>query len=174
MLPAGFQAPTAAAMRQGMGKLVSGVCVVASRSHDGQACGMTVGSTTSISLDPPIVMVSLTRGTRTANAVGRHGRFTVSVLSARQEVLARRFATPGGARFGDVPCDIGDAGLPMLRDVLAQLQCRLYECHDIGDHAVCYGLVTSLRWRDGTGLAFVGGRFGRFDDLGHDQMPWLI
>lgn len=171
-LPA-FHCPTPQDMRRSMGRFTTGVAVVSTDDGSGDPCAMTISSLTSISLEPPILLVSLTHGSRTTDAVDRGGRFAVSVLGSRQEALARRFATRGGARFDGIPADYSRSGLPLIPDALAQLECRVHAAHDIGDHRVFYGEVTEMRWRDGTGLVFYSGRFGDFRDFGHDEVPWL-
>ncbi|MGW0246636.1 flavin reductase family protein [Nocardia goodfellowii] len=119
---------------------------------------------------PPIVLISLTHSGRTTDAVDISGRFAVSILSARQEALARR-RHPRGARFEGVPYALGSSGLPLIQDSLAQLKCRVHYARDIGDHRVVYGELTDTRWRDG-GLVFLSGPFGDFRDFGHDELPW--
>lgn len=168
-----FHRPTTSDMRRAMGRFTTGVAVVSADDGDGEPCGMTISSLTSISLDPAIVLVSLTHGSRTTDAVDARGRFAVSILSSRQEAVARRFATRGGARFEGLPSDRTGLGLPVVADALAHLECTVHSAHDIGDHRVFYGDVAELRWRDGTGLAFYSGRFGDFHDFGHDEVPWL-
>lgn len=168
-----FEEPTAISMRQSMGRLSAGVCVVTA-DDGGNACGMTISSMTSISLEPAILMVSLTHGSRTTDAVEASGKFGVSILGAKQEAIARRFATRGGARFDGLDCDFGARGIPLIKDSLAQLECRVHSAHDIGDHRVFYGEVDALRCRDGSGLVFYSGRFGDFRDFGHDDVPWLF
>ncbi|WP_009473024.1 flavin reductase family protein [Rhodococcus sp. JVH1] len=111
-----FEAPTPTAMRRCMGRLIAGVCVVTADDAESGSCGMTISSMTSISLDPAILLVSLTHGSRTTDTVDKAGRFAVSILSARQEAIARRFATRGGARFEGLDCDTGDNGLPLIKD----------------------------------------------------------
>ena len=144
-LPA-FHAPTPTDMRRSMGRFTTGVAVVSADDGDGNPSAMTISSLTSISLDPAILLVSLTHGSRTTEAVEVAGSFAVSVLGSRQEALARRFATRGGARFDDLPCDHSRSGLPLIKDALAQLECRVHSAHDIGD----------------------------FHDFGHDEVPWLF
>lgn len=170
-LPA-FHAPTPTDMRHSMGRFSTGVAVVSADDGTGAPSAMTISSLTSISLEPPILLISLTRGSRTTDAVESSGRFAVSVLSSRQEALARRFATRGGARFEGMHVDRGRSGLPLIPDALTQLECRVCTVHDVGDHRVLYGEVTTMRWRDGTGLVFYSGRFGDFQDFGHDELPW--
>lgn len=171
-LPA-FRAANAADMRRSMGRFTTGVAIVTTGTGD-TACGMTISSLTSISLDPAILMVSLTEGSRTTDMLNETGRFTVSILGARQEAVARRFATRGGARFEGMDCEFGEHGTPMIKDSLVQAECEVHSAHDVGDHRVFYGLVQNLRCREGSGLVFSSGRFGEFHDFGHDEMPWLF
>jgi flavin reductase (DIM6/NTAB) family NADH-FMN oxidoreductase RutF len=159
-------------MRRSMGRFTSGVAVV-SAVCNGEPFAMTISSLTSVSLEPPILLVCLTHGSRTTDAVDLTGRFGVSILSGRQEAVARRFATRGGLRFEDMPHDLSHSGLPLIKDALAQLECQLHTAQDIGDHRVFFGEVTHARWRDGSGLAFYCGRFGDFRDFGHNELPWL-
>lgn len=170
-LPA-FGPATPADMRRGMGRFVTGVAVVSTGTSEDTWCGMTISSLTSISLDPAILMISLTHGSRTTDMVADAGRFTISILSARQEAVARHFATRGGARYQNIDHEVGDYGLPMIKDALVQAECRVHGAPDVGDHRVFFGEVENLRHRDGTGLLFNAGRFGDFHDFGHDEIPW--
>ncbi|WP_406813498.1 flavin reductase family protein [Mycobacterium sp. M23085] len=158
-------------MRRAMGRLTTGVAVV-SAGTENNICGMTIGSLTSISLEPPILMISLTHGSRTTDAVTNTGRFAISILGSRQEAVARHFATRGGARFENIDCEYGSYGLPMIKGALVQGECSMHSSYDIGDHRVFFGAVENLRYRDGTGLTFNCGRFGDFHDFGHNELPW--
>ncbi|MCW4354131.1 flavin reductase family protein [Hoyosella sp. YIM 151337] len=169
-----FAAPTPMDLRSSMGRFTTGVAVVSADDGTGEPCGMTISSLGSISLDPPILLISLTHGSRTTDAVEHAGAFSVSVLSSRQEAIARRFATRGGARFEGMPFVTSPSGLPVIKDALAIFDCVVHSAHDIGDHRVFYGSIIDLQWRDGTGLAFYAGKFGDFHDFGHDEMPWLF
>lgn len=93
--PAVFAMPDGLAMRRTMGRFLTGVAVVTT-DHDGEQYGMTINSLTSISLDPPILMISLNFNTRTGDAVLASGKFAVSILGAKQEAVARQFAQRGG------------------------------------------------------------------------------
>ncbi|MGW4283252.1 flavin reductase family protein [Nocardia sp. NPDC004750] len=155
-----------------MGRFTTGVAVVSADDGTGRPSAMTINSLTSVSLDPPILLVCLTHGSRTTEAIDATGIFAVSILGSRQESVARRFATRGGARFEDIRPDIGGSGVPLIPDALAQLECRVHSTHDVGDHRVFYGAVTGMRWREGAGLVFYSGRFGDFRDFGHIDQPW--
>jgi len=159
-------------MRRSMGHFVTGVAVVSTGSSQENWCGMTISSLTSISLDPAVLMISLTHGSRTTDAIEEAGAFTVSVLSSRQEAVARHFATRGGSRYEEIEHDLGEFGMPLIKNSLVQGECRLRDTTVIGDHTVVFGDVVNLRFRDGTGLLFNAGRFGDFHDSGHDQIPW--
>lgn len=170
-LPA-FGPATPTDMRRSMGRFITGVAVVSTGTSEDTWCGMTISSLTSISLDPAILMISLTHGSRTTDMVAAAGRFTVSILSARQEAVARHFATRGGARYENIDYEVGVYGLPMIKDAVVQAECRVHSSPHVGDHRVFFGEVENLRHRDGTGLVFNSGRFGDFHDFGHDEIPW--
>lgn len=166
-----FQIASALDMRRSMGRFTTGVAVVTSGEGDA-ACGMTISSLTSISLDPAILMVSLTKGSRTTEMVDKTGRFSVSILGSRQEAVARHFATRGGKRFAGLDCEYGPFNLPMIKGALVQAECDVDNAHNVGDHRVVYGNVQNLRSREGSSLVFYSGKFGDFHDFGHHEMPW--
>lgn len=167
-----FAAPDGLAMRRTMGHFLTGVAVVTT-AHEGEAHGMTINSLTSISLDPPILMISLNFNTRTGDALAQSGRFAISILGAKQESIARRFAARGGDRFGpDGEFEYTESGLPVIAGALSQADCEVVADYTIGDHQVYFGRVTSCRDREGEGLAFNAGKFGAFADFGHSEVPW--
>lgn len=167
-----FAPVTPGDMRTSMGRFVTGVAVVSTGSSVENWCGMTISSLSSISLDPAVLMVSLTHGARTTETIEAAGRFTVSVLSSRQEAVARHFATRGGSRYENIEYDLGEFGMPLIKDALVQAECRVRDTTVHGDHTVVFGQVANLRSRNGTGLLFNAGRFGDFHDFGHDEIPW--
>ena len=170
MLPATtFTEPDELVMRRTMGRFLTGVAVVTTRSNDGGLHGMTINSLTSISLKPPILMISLNFGTRTGDALLESGKFAISILGAKQESVARRFAVRGGERF-----DVTGNGLPVVKDALSQADCTVVNQYEIGDHQVFFGQVTGCRDRNGAALAFNAGKFGSFHDLHHAELPWFF
>ena len=158
-------------MRTAMGRFMTGVAIVSTGTPD-DVCGMTISSLTSISLDPAILMISLNHGSRTTDMVASTRRVTVSILTARQEAVARHFATRGGSRFESIEYDVGEFGLPMISNALVQAECSVVQDPHVGDHQVFFGQVENLRYREGSGLVFNAGRFGDFHDFGHDEIPW--
>ncbi|MET3932245.1 flavin reductase family protein [Arthrobacter sp. OAP107] len=171
--PAVFTEPDGLAMRRTMGRFLTGVAVVTTE-HSGEQYGMTINSLTSISLDPPILMISLNFNTRTGDAVLASGKFAISILGAKQEAVARQFAQRGGARFEAGEFDTTEGGLSVITGALSQAECKVVHRYDIGDHQVFFGKVMACRDRDGDGLAFNAGKFGSFRDFNHDAMPWTF
>ncbi|MET1089120.1 MAG: flavin reductase family protein [Arthrobacter sp.] len=171
--PATFAEPDELVMRRTMGRFLTGVAVITTRSGE-ELHGMTINSLTSISLKPPILMISLNFRTRTGEALLESGKFAISILGAKQESIARRFAVRGGERFDGGEFELTDSGIPVIKGALSQADCTVVNQYDIGDHQVFFGQVTSCRDRDGEGLAFNAGKFGSFKDFGHDELPWMF
>lgn len=167
-----FASPDQLTMRRTMGRFLTGVAIVTTLDGDGEPHGMTINSLTSISLAPPILMIALNFETRTGNAVKATGQFAISILGAKQEPVARHFATRGGERFVDGDFDHTEGGIPVIGSALSQAECRVVRQEVVGDHDVFFGEVISCRDRDGDGLAFNAGKFGGFIDFGHDELPW--
>jgi len=131
-------------LRQWMRSWSSGVALVTAQDASGPH-GMTVSSFTSLSLDPPLIMVSLEQGTRTHQMVREGRRFAVVMLRAEQQDLAERFS--GGIpdaepRFDGVAHRPSPGGLPLPDERLAYLDCRVVESHSAGTHTVFIGQVT--------------------------------
>jgi len=161
-------------MRRTMGRFATGVAVITTLTPDGQPHGMTVNSLTSVSLDPPMLLVCFTAGARTATAAIDTARFAVSILATRQEPIARRFATRGDDHFAGLPLTYGDHQIPVVPDALAHLECTVEQHLTAGDHVVVLGAVHRTCDRDGQPLAFLSGRFGDYTDRGHEPIPWFF
>jgi flavin reductase (DIM6/NTAB) family NADH-FMN oxidoreductase RutF len=169
--PAGDVAPLD--MRRAMGRFTTGVAVVTTEA-DGEVHGMTVNSLTSVSLEPPVLLVCFNKGARTVDALLQAGRFAVSILSARQEQIARRFASRGEDHFSGLPIEYGEHAVPVVPDALAHAECDVERYGDVGDHVVVFGQVRRLCDREGLPLVFLGGRFGDYQDRGHASVPWFF
>ncbi|WP_067460182.1 flavin reductase family protein [Actinomadura macra] len=161
-------------MRRVMGRFTTGVAVITTLDADGDPHGMTVNSLTSVSLDPPMILVCFGARARTALAVAASGRFAVSILAARQEPIARRFAGRGEDHFAGLPLTYGEHDVPVVPDALAHLECAVDRQVTAGDHVVVFGAVQRTCDRDGLPLAFLGGRFGDFAGRGHEPPAWFF
>lgn len=132
--------------RRVMGQFVTGVTLVTTLLEDGKPWAMTANSFTSISLDPPIVMVAITRGLTTNNAVRSSRVFGVNILRADQIWIARRFASSNRPpdQFADIDMKIATTGAPILEECLAWLDCHVTDFVEQGDHTVFFGEVQEL------------------------------
>jgi flavin reductase (DIM6/NTAB) family NADH-FMN oxidoreductase RutF len=129
--------------REAMAAVAAGVVVVSARAGRGYR-GLTASSFTSVSIDPPLVLVCLDRLTQTRDAVAEGGAFNVSVLERRQEFVAERFAgraPPVRPDWPEVPHFLGANGLPVVRGSIAWFECELRELHGAGDHDIAVGEV---------------------------------
>jgi flavin reductase (DIM6/NTAB) family NADH-FMN oxidoreductase RutF len=148
-------------LRRVMGRFATGVTVVTTTERD-TIHGMTANAFLSVSLRPPLVLVSLGR-CRMNEMLPRTGRYGVSVLCHDQEHLAAHFA---GQRPSPVePTFIWREGLPVLEGALAHLVCRVVDSHPAGDHMLWIGEVEHLEHRDAAPLLFFTGRFGTLRDV---------
>lgn len=152
-LPEQTETQLEALLRACLGRFATGVAVVTFHGLDGPR-GITVNSFTSISLRPPLVLASVARGARAHDQLA--GRpFTVNVLGAEQEPIARCFA---GGEAIEVAWEQGELA-PRLPGALAQLQCRPWRTYDGGDHTLYLGEVAEFRYRSGDALGYLAGRF---------------
>jgi flavin reductase (DIM6/NTAB) family NADH-FMN oxidoreductase RutF len=155
---------TPAEFRTALRSFAAGVTVVTTRDREGRPSGLTASAFTSVSLDPPLVLVCVDH-TATAHPDFRdRGWFAVNVLRSEQESLSRRFALSGGDKFRGVPCHEGRTGLPLLDGALATLECRIVEVHDAGDHTIFIGQVESASVAGGRPLVYFHGSY-------HSLMP---
>jgi flavin reductase (DIM6/NTAB) family NADH-FMN oxidoreductase RutF len=137
----------------------AGVTVVTTRDRDGRPSGLTASAFTSVSLDPPLVLVCVDHAATAHPAFRTHGWFAVNVLRRDQEALSRRFAESGGDKFHGVPCHDGQSGLPLLDGALATLECQLVEAHEAGDHTIFIGRVEGATIGGGRPLVYFHGRY---------------
>jgi flavin reductase (DIM6/NTAB) family NADH-FMN oxidoreductase RutF len=146
-------------LRSVMGRFATGVTVVTTThpAHPDTIHGMTANAFLSVSLRPPLVLVSLGR-CRMSEMLPRTGRYGVSVLASDQEHFAAHFA---GQQASPVdPTFIWENDLPLLDGALAHVGCRVIDVHPAGDHVLWIGEVEHLSHRDGEPLLFYTGRFG--------------
>lgn len=144
-----------------MGVFPTGVTVVAARGDDGDPYGLTVNAFTSVSLDPPLVLVCIDRGSSSHDRLVEAGTFTVSILSSDQEELATRFAfDPAELRFRDEEWRSEHDGALVPEGAAAWMVCDLDAVHPGGDHSILVGNVRHLGAGASDALVFYRGRYG--------------
>ena len=147
------------AFRDANSRFATGVCVVTSSGPDGPS-GMTANAVTSLSLDPPLMVVCFALTARTLKAVQHSGRFGVHFLSHEQEEVAARFASkmPEAQKFDGLEWADRD-GVPALGGCVAVLTCEVRELLPGGDHLIGVGEVKSLSRNEGDPLVFYRGAY---------------
>jgi flavin reductase (DIM6/NTAB) family NADH-FMN oxidoreductase RutF len=134
-------------LRLAMRQWTTGVTVVTSESN-GFRHGMTVSSFTSVSLEPPLVLVSIERDVRTHQLVSQSGIFGVSILVEEHQEISDRFAGRDSEpedRFQGLEIFTLHTGAPLLRESLANFDCVVVDQHEAGSHSLFIGLVVAVR-----------------------------
>lgn len=154
---------TSQEFRATVGSFATGVTVVTTRGEE-HAYGMTANAFSSLSLDPPLVLVCAMARSEGSEHIKRNGCFAVNILRAEQEPLSRYFASKDRPRgrdaFAEVPHRIAESGSPVLEGAVAYLDCRLHADLEAGDHRIFVGEVLELEADpDGTPLVFHGGQY---------------
>ena len=126
--------------RQLLGRFATGVTVLTSR-HDGEPIGMTANSLASVSLEPPLVLVSVEKHHDMHTAMEKGTHYVFNILSSEQEALSRRFATSEPDRFRGVSYRENDRGIAILDGIVAHIECEKVTAVPGGDHTIFIGLV---------------------------------
>jgi flavin reductase (DIM6/NTAB) family NADH-FMN oxidoreductase RutF len=142
-----------ARFRQAMGHFASGVTVVTTAAGN-DLYGMTVSSFSSLSLNPPLILICIDKGVPTHDILKDAGNFVVNILEERQEHLSRRFATTSTDKFKGLAWHSGKLGLPVLDNTLAAIECSLRDALDGGDHTIFIGEVVDAEIREGAPLLY--------------------
>lgn len=143
-----------ASLRAVMASFPTGVTVVAIRDR-GELVGLTVNSFTSVSLDPPLILVCLAHSSSSHDPIVTAGGFTVNVLSAAQGEVAQRFASrPSEGRFDTVEWSEAPSGHPLIEGASAWLDCSLQKVITAGDHSILLARATAFGWGEEPALVF--------------------
>ena len=146
-------------LRDALAQFATGVTIVCARGPDGRYVGFTANSFSSVSLDPPLILWTLARESKSLAAFEAAERYAVNVLSAGQVELARRFSRPHVDRFANVPIRLGWSDAPLIEGCVAWLECRHHARHAAGDHLIFVGEVVTVERAHGLGLVFQHGEF---------------
>jgi flavin reductase (DIM6/NTAB) family NADH-FMN oxidoreductase RutF len=156
------QAISTAAFREALAQFASGVTVVATRGRMGLV-GFTATGFSSVSLDPPLILVSIGKDASAYDGIVAAETFGVSILDEGQAAVAKQFARSGVDRFAGVTLAAdATSGTPLVEGAIAHLECRRYALHDAGDHTLVVGEVLAARVRPGRPLLHYARAFGAF------------
>ena len=146
------------AFREALSEFATGVTIITTRDAE-RYVGFTANSFNSVSLDPPLVLWSLSRAANSHLAFEQCERYAINVLSAGQVGLARRFSRPHADRFDGVDYTTGWSGAPLLAGAVAWFECRHFSWQPIGDHTLFVGEVVACTRTQGAPLVFHHSRF---------------
>ncbi|HEY3918183.1 MAG TPA: flavin reductase family protein [Stellaceae bacterium] len=130
--------------RDALGLFPTGVAIVTTVDAQGQPAGITVNSFTSVSLDPPLILVSVARTSRNFDLFNVVNHFAVNLLREEQRQISTAFASPTADRFGSVRHRPGHGNVPLIEAHLVAFECEAYARHDGGDHVLLLGKVLRL------------------------------
>lgn len=146
-----------AEQRRIMGAFATGVTVVTTNSEP--ATGLTANSVTSLSLDPPLVLVAVEKKASSHEALQDTKCFAINILTTEQESISNRFATPGPKDFSDLSTKTAETGAPIIADSLGWVDCRLKEILPGGDHDIFIGEIVAGELNSGEPLLYYAGKY---------------
>lgn len=144
-----------------MGSRASAVSIVTACGAGGRIHGMTVSDFTSVSLDPPLVLVSASKDARTLEVINEGRCYAINILAADQQDLSDLFASKSkeDVRFEGLEYTTGVTGAPLIPGAIANIDCRLVASHDAGDHILCIGEVEEVHLSDATPMVYFRGGY---------------
>lgn len=146
-------------LRNAFGSFMTGVAVVTGRDAAGLPVGFTANSFSSVSLDPPLLLVCPGRFLSSFDAMVSCTHFAVSVLAEGQEEVSNTFASYKGDRFAQVDHRLDLHQIPVIAGAVAQFSCETRQVVEAGDHAILVGEVRDFTHSERLGLGYVGGQY---------------
>ncbi|MNF37782.1 p-hydroxyphenylacetate 3-hydroxylase, reductase component [compost metagenome] len=147
------------ALRSLLGQFATGVTVITTRAANGRNVGMTANSFSSVSLDPPLVLWSISRSAPSLDDFLAASHFAINVLGADQHDLSGHFARGATDKFADIAYQTGAGGVPLLEGGIATLVCRNLTQYEGGDHLIFLGQLEQYRNSGGEPLIFHAGQY---------------
>ncbi len=144
--------------RKVMGSFASGVTIVTA-VHNNIRYGMTVSSFCSVSLDPQLLLVCITKTLPTHDAIVQSEAFGVSILAANQAHLSQQFASRIADKFAGVDITMSPLGIPLINHTCAAIECTVEHQHAGGDHTIFVGRITHAIINDHEPLAYFRGAY---------------
>ena len=147
------------AIRNLLGQFATGVTVITTRGKDGRKVGMTANSFSSLSLDPPLILWSLSKTAPSLADFTEAEYFAIHMLAQEHHQLSGHFARPAEDKFAGIAHQQCAAGTPLLDGALATLLCRNVNQYEGGDHLIFIGQIERYQHRDGEPLLFHAGKY---------------
>ncbi|MSP40260.1 MAG: flavin reductase [Deltaproteobacteria bacterium] len=148
-------------LRRVMGHFVTGVTVITTQDKEGAPQGLTANAFMSLSLDPPLVIISVDKKATCYACFEPGNGYTVNYLAEDQEEISKRFATKGVDKFADLKWQAGSNGAAVLDGVLGSVECKITDCYDGGDHTIVVGEILNVAANGDRPLVFFKGKYQR-------------
>lgn len=150
--------------RDSCGKFLTGVTVVTTADAEGNYVGITANSFTSVSLEPPMVLVCIDNKINSYDTFANAKSYAVHILGEDQENISGLFATKGADKFSDLETEIGINDIPLLKDYSVRMECEVVNQVTAGDHIILIGEVKKLNRSNGdrNPLGFYSGKYVKF------------
>jgi len=145
--------------RKVLGHFAAGVTIITTADAAGRPTGLTATAFTSLSLDPPLILVCISHKSQSYPALIERGQFAVNFLRREQEDLSRRFATSRTDKFDGIAYRMSDLSLPILTEALAHVECVTVNQHIEGDHTILIGRVDACGTAFGDPLLYFRGQY---------------
>lgn len=144
--------------RNAMGKFATGVTVITTELN-GEVHGMTANAFMSVSLNPKLVVISIGEKAKMLNKINESGKFAVNILGDDQKEVSMQFAGQLKEQFNVEFEQLGE--LPVVKNSLANIACKIHSRQAAGDHTLFIGEVTDIVLREGAPLTFFEGKYGQ-------------
>lgn len=157
---------TKRALRNAFGSFATGVTVVTTRQPDGKPRGFTANSFTSVSLDPPLLLVCIAKAALSCDTFAQADHFAVNILADNQKEISGLFASQSAEKFDIADWQVDAQNTPLIDGALAHFSCERHRLVDAGDHLILIGQVLDFETHDGTPLGYYK---GAYFDIGLDE-----
>ncbi|WP_337660152.1 flavin reductase [Anderseniella sp. Alg231-50] len=146
-------------LRAALSQFATGVTIIATKEEDGTPRGFTANSFTSVSLDPPLILVCIARSAASCDVFSGARHFSVNVLAEEQKDISGLFASQRPDKFDIAPWHPGQTGTPLIDDALAWFECAHHDMVDAGDHVILVGRVLDFGQGRGRPLGYFRGAY---------------
>ena len=146
-----------------LGRFATGVTIVTALDKRGRDIGMTVSAFSSVSLDPPLVLICIDHEASVYTPLSRASHFIANILSEGQEAIARRFAEREPDRFDGIGYQRGQTGAAILDEILGYVECKVIHRYEAGDHDVLIAAVEVAVYSEGKPLLYYRGGYAQLE-----------
>lgn len=149
-------------LRRAFGAFATGVTIVTTMDGNGEVFGFTANSFSSVSLEPPLLLVNIAKSAYGLKIFTEVSGFAINILAENQRDLSNTFASRGADKFANINWDVGPTGSPLLKGVVAWFDCEYFQQVEAGDHVILIGKVLDYQYNTDAPLAFCRGAYVSF------------